>query len=48
MDQFLEAWLSKMEMIVQWEAHRIKTLAILVLLPYLSGELVQKHFSSVG
>lgn len=39
-EQFIEAWLSKMEMIVQWEAHRIKSLAILVMLPYLTPELV--------
>ena len=38
--QFIEAWLAKMEMIVQWEAHRIKTLALLIVLPYLSGEVV--------
>ena len=38
--QFIEAWLSKMEMIVQWEAHRIKSLALLVILPYLTGDLV--------
>ena len=40
MAQFVEAWLSKMEMIVQWEAHRIKSLAILVMLPYMPPELV--------
>lgn len=38
---FIEAWLVKMEMIVQWEAHRIKSIALLVMLPYLTGELVQ-------
>lgn len=48
MAQFFEAWLSKMEMIVQWEAHKIKTLALLVILPYMTGEMVQKQFSEVG
>ena len=38
--QFVEAWLSKMDMIVQWEAHRIKTLALLVMLPYLTGDML--------
>ena len=38
--QFVEAWLSKMDMIVQWEAHRIKTLALLVMLPHLTAELL--------
>ena len=37
MDQFLKAWLNKMEMVVSWEANRIKTLAMLVMLPYLEG-----------
>ena len=37
-----------MEMIVQWEAHRIKTLAILIMLPYMPPELVQSHFSEIG
>ena len=46
--QFVEAWLSKMEMIVQWEAHRIKSLALLVLLPYLPGDLVQSQFGEIG
>ena len=48
LDQFLEAWLIKMEMIVQWEAHRIKTLALLIMLPYMSAELVQKYFGEIG
>jgi hypothetical protein len=39
--EFVRAWLSKMEMIVQWEAHRIKSLALLIMLPYLTGELIQ-------
>ena len=39
--EFVRAWLIKMEMIVQWEAHRIKSLALLIILPYLSGDLVQ-------
>ena len=39
-DSFLEAWLSKMEMIVQYPAHRIKSLALIVMLPYLSGDLI--------
>lgn len=46
--QFFEAWLSKMEMIVEWEAHKIKTLALLVILPYMNGELVQTQFKTVG
>ena len=48
LDQFVEAWLIKMEMIVQWEAHRIKTLAVMIILPYLSAELVQKFFAEIG
>ena len=48
MTQFVEAWLQKMEMIVQWEAHRIKSLALLVMLPYLSGEMVQSFFGEIG
>ena len=37
-----------MEMIVQWEAHRIKSLAILMMLPYLTPELVQSQFGEMG
>lgn len=37
-----------MEMIVEWEAHKIKTLALLVILPYLTGELVQTQFGTLG
>ena len=37
-----------MEMIVQWEAHRIKSLAILVMLPYLTPDLVQAQFGEIG
>ena len=37
-----------MEMIVQWEAHRIKTLATLVMLPHLTGDLVQSHLGEIG
>ena len=48
MGQFLEAWLSKMEMIVQWEAHRIKALALMIMLPYLSADLVQQYFGEIG
>ena len=47
-DSFLGAWLSRMDMIVHWEAHRIKTLALCMVLPYLTGEMVQKHFAEIG
>ncbi len=35
-------------MIVQWEAHRIKSLALLIMLPYLTGELIQLYFGDIG
>ena len=35
-------------MIVQWEAHRIKTLALLVMMPYLTGEILQASFGEIG
>ena len=37
-----------MDLIVQWEAHRIKSLALIVMLPYLSGDLVQKYLGAIG
>ena len=37
-----------MEMIVQWEAHRIKSLAILIMMPYLSGDIIQAYFGEIG
>lgn len=46
--QFFEAWLSKMEMIVSWEAHKIKTLALLVMMPHMTGDIVQRQFGEVG
>ena len=46
--QFLDAWLNKMDMIVQWEAHRIKSLALLMILPHLDGDLVQTTFDEIG
>lgn len=46
--QFFDAWLNKMDMIVQWEAHRIKSLALLMILPHLDGDLVQTTFDEIG
>ena len=46
--QFVEAWLTKMDLIVSWEAHRIKTLAILTLLPHLNGELIRQAFGEIA
>ena len=47
-NQFVEAWLTKMDLVVSWEAHRIKTLAILTLLPHFNAELIQKAFGEVA
>lgn len=48
LDTFVQAWLQKMEFIATWEAHRIKVLAILTLLPYMGQECVQKNFAEIG
>ena len=37
-----------MDLVVSWEAHRIKTLAILTLLPHFNAELIQKAFGEVA
>ena len=47
-EQFVEAWLTKMDLVVSWEAHRIKTLAILTLLPHFNVGLIQKAFGEVA
>ena len=45
---FVEAWLTKMDLVVSWEAHRIKTLAILTLLPHFNGDLISKAFGEIA
>ena len=47
-EDFVKAWLGKMDMVVSWEAHRIKTLAILCMLPHLSSEMIQAHFVDIA
>ena len=37
-----------MDMIVQWEAHRLKSLALIIILPYLTGDLIQSTFNEIG
>ena len=37
-----------MDHIVSWEAHRIKTLTLLTLLPFLSGEIIRECFTEIG
>jgi len=40
-EQFVQAWLQKMDMLVSWEATRINTIAVFSLLPHFSAELVR-------
>lgn len=47
-EQFVEAWLAKMDMIISWEAHRIKCIALLVALPFMSAELLRGYFAHIG
>ena len=47
-EDFVKAWLGKMDMVVSWEAHRIKTLAILCMLPHFSSEMIQMHFVDIA
>ena len=46
--QFVEAWLTKMDLVVSWEAHRIKTLAILTLMPHFGGDLIRQAFGEIA
>ena len=44
----MEAWLTKMDLVVSWEAHRIKTLAILTLMPHFGGDLIRQAFGEIA
>ena len=46
--QFVEAWFSKMELIVSQEARRINLIALYSLVPYFSGDLLQRSFGEIG
>ena len=48
LSSFVEAWLQKMEFIATWEAHRIKILAILTLLPFMDQECIKSNFAEIG
>ena len=46
--QFIEALLNKMDHIVSWEAHRIMTLTLLTLFPFLTVETIRSSFNEIG
>lgn len=46
--KFIPAWTRKMELTTSRESLRINTLAIYVLLPNLSQDLVAKYFTEIG
>ena len=48
LSQFMQALLNKMDHIVSWEAHRIMTLTLLTLLPFLTVEIIEICFSEIG
>ena len=37
-----------MDLVLSWEAHRIKTLAILTLLPHFNGDLIRQAFGEIA
>ena len=44
----MQALLNKMDHIVSWEAHRIMTLTLLTLLPFLSADIIKQCFTEIG
>lgn len=48
MKLFVEAWVSKMDLILSQESRRINLLAIYTMLPKLDGEIISLTFAEIG